>query len=679
MKPPRATIDFETRSACNLKTHGSWRYSLDPTTEVLCFAFRLPHWEPGRTGLWHPEFRVPKIREKFDMNDMAELFAWIASSELVEAHNAWFERGIWKNIMVPAYDWPAIQPHQWRCSAAKAAAHALPRALDAVAVVLDCTELKDDHGTKIMKRMTKPRRARKAERELYDAWDYDLPLLYFEDEATLDRLCAYCQQDVLTEEAVSDQLDDLNETETAVYLLDQAMNERGFALDERAIRTALSLIATETTRLNGELAKVTNGYVHKATERKNLMTWLESVNFPLPNTQKLTIDEALTTRKAPAQAKRAIEILQELGKSSTAKYERMRDWRCVDGRAHGGLLYHGASTGRWAGAGIQPQNFPKGKVKDIEAAWAALIANDRTAIHTINPSIMGLLSESLRGAIVPSPGHQLYVADYASIEARVLPWLAGDDETIELFKTGADIYCEMASEIYHKPCNKYDHPQERALGKVAILGLGYQMGVTRFIDTCWLMARIRIDEALSQRTVDAYRAKFWRVKQLWYDTERAAMDAVDTGEPQMAGQVMFSVEDKDYPFLYCMLPSGRRLAYPQPRLQEKVTPWGSTTGLTFMGINPVTRQWQRQHTYGGMLVENIDQAVARDLMAEAALRCEVHPVYTPILTVHDELIAEAPLGQGSVAEFEQLMAECPTWGAGIPVAAEGWTGLRYRK
>jgi DNA polymerase bacteriophage-type len=517
-----------------------------------------------------------------------------------------------------------------------------------------------------------------------------MPLLYHESREEFERIFAYCRQDVLAEESLSNSLPDLNETETRVYLIDQLLNERGFRLCRTSLDSALDLLRQESDRLNEELGYVTDGYVLKATERDNLKDWLRiSEGCDLDNTQKDYIASVLETRNLTENARKALEIMQDAGRSSTAKFVKMGHWICPDDRVHGGLLYHGASTGRWSGQGVQPQNFAKGDVKiaDMEKAWQIINTRDRKLIESTDftfggkkpsfGSVMDVLSAATRGAIIASEGNQLYVADYASIEARVLAWLADEQELMQLFRDGADIYCVMASEIYGYPCNKNDHPKERALGKVAILGLGYQMGWSKFVATVALMAHIDISDELSQRTVEAYRTKFWRIKQLWYDMESAAIRAVRTRKPQQCGKVTWFMYGT---FLYCELPSGRRLAYPEAKLRMKTMPWGEEKqALTYMGINSYSRQWQRQDSYGGLLVENADQAIARDLMAAAIVRCEDSGIYTPILSVHDEMIAEAKLGTGSVHEFEHLMSTCPDWATDCPVAAEGWAGVRYRK
>lgn len=685
----KATVDFETRSACSLKNCGAWKYSLDPSTEVLCLAYRLPVMPVGAVALWHPSFMSLGIEEGGDVASLLELFAWIDGGGLLEAHNAAFEQAIWTNILAPCYGFPLVPPASWRCSAAKAAAHALPRKLAEAGAALHVAVLKDDAGHKLMLKLSKPRKPRKKEREAWAA-RYGLssihPRVYFEDSSLFQQLWDYCRQDVLAEEALSARLDDLNPQETQYYLLDQRMNQRGFQLDLEAVETALSLITAETTTLNAELTTLTHGAVTRATQRERLKDWLGTEGVILDDTQGTTIDSCLAADASSiysqgelsVAARRALEILRTLGRSSTAKYETMRDWACPDGRVRGGLLYHGATTGRWTGSGVQPHNFPKGTIKgfDMEAAWDLIKSGDITAIASTYPSVMEALACALRGAIIAKKGKQLYVADYASIEARVLLWLAKDDTGLTLFRTGQDIYCDMAASIYDRPITKAD-TAERSMGKVAILGLGYQMGGSKFQETCATFG-ITIDEEFATQVVTAYREKYWRVKQLWTDVEDAALRAMSSkGATIPCGAVQWLREGT---FLYCILPSGRRLAYPFPEVRERQTPWGATKmALTYKSVNAYSRQWTRETTYGGKLVENIVQAIARDILAAALQRCEESGVYVPVLSVHDEILAEAIQGTGSVLEFEQLLTTLPRWACGLPIAAEGWQGRRYHK
>lgn len=716
--PPKATIDFETRSACSIKDCGSWRYSLDPTTSVMCLAFRLPHWEEGRTALWHPAYPHLGIRES-DRDELDELFDWIASGGLVEAHNAWFERGIWTNICVPKLGWPAIGHRQWRCSAAKAAAYSLPRSLDMLTVALALAVKKDTEGAKIMKKVSKPRKPRKAEVKqwllensdigttkqvvkslhftvsptdegwLVDAtWEdgaqversYRLPFFWHEGVEEFERLWAYCRQDVLAEEAVSHRLRDLSAKETEMYLMDQAINERGFQLDRGGIEAALEVVDGIFSELNAELVSLTAGQVEKATQRARMIQWFNEMGLPLEDTQGNTIDGWLRREDLGAEVRRGLELVRALGRSSTAKFVAAQNWAApATWRVHGGLLYHGAGTGRWSGSGVQPHNFPRGSIKDMDFAWEVIKTRDVALMELMYGDVMTLLSHALRGMIVPSPGRRLMVADYAAIEARVVLWLAEDDEALDVFRRRECIYMAMATEIYGRPItDKVKQADERQMGKQAVLGLGYQMGAKKFQATLAEKWGIFIELDFAQLIVDKYREKFWRVKKMWWDQEAAAIAAVkQPGRQFRCGRVRWMCFDG---FLHCRLPSGRLLGYCDPRVEQKATPWGEKRDcLTYMGVDPYTKKWRRQDTYGGMLVENITQATARDLMADAMLRCHEEGTYDVILSVHDELIAECDEDKGSVEDFEAVMAHVPDWADGCPVAAEGWTGYRYKK
>ncbi len=678
---PAASIDFESRSACSLRKSGAWKYSIDPTTEILCLAYRLPAWESGRVELWAPAFPHLGIAETYE-EGLYDFIQWVESGGLLAAWNASFERCMWTNILTTRFGWPLPSISQWKCSAAKAAAHALPRGLEGAGSALALSIVKDTEGAKAMKKAMKPRKSWKKERDQSAKTGIPLPnILWHESRELFEKVWAYCRVDILAEEAISQTLPDLSPEEQTIYTLDQTINERGFQLDGCAVSTALHLIAGETKRLNGELSVVTGGKVQKATQRAQMIKWFASEGLDLPDTQKETIDDLLDSQdlpnadNMPDSCKRGLEIIRTLGRSSTAKYEAMKNWMDPhDNRIRGGLLYHGATTGRWSGSGVQPHNFVRGSIKDMDGLWEALKAGrpflrkDGVAID-----LMVALSEGLRGAIVAAEGKSLFVADYAAIEARVVMWLAGEKEALNIFRTGADIYLDMASDIYGYPCNKKDHSAERQIGKIAILGLGYQMGASKFRATCEKGGSI-IDEEFAQSVVSAFREKYWRVKQMWWDQEDAAISAVLSNRPVTCGYVSWVPEGS---FLYCVLPSGRRIAYPFPEIRPRSTPWGAVkNSLTFMGIHPLSRKWVRQTTYGGSLVENITQSVARDVMAEAMLRCELSS-YPVVLSVHDEGISER--AGGDLDEFLALMSKNPKWSVGLPIACEGFVTRRYKK
>jgi DNA polymerase len=771
-RQPRATIDFESRSECDIE-RGSWAYSEHPTTQVLCLVYRLPTWAAGRTEVWYPDFPQFNLTAA---EEPQELFDWILNGGLIEAHSSFFEYCMWRNQMVAKYGWPSIGDSQWRCSAAKAATHSLARSLEGAVQACGLPIGKDMEGSKVMKKMASPRRALKRDRL---AWARqhapcstcsatgkvpkfkkngapakglgkcmscdgtgvdangtfpDMPTLWHESEEMLLRLIDYCRIDVLAEEGLSEHLPDLIPQEEEVFLVDQAMNARGFALDRDAVSAALRLIDGEFSEFNAELIALTDGAVEKATQRDRMKAWLRSEGLNLEDTTADTLDDVIEKAKSGYYAEddvpwadrptekaiRGVELMRMLGRSSTAKYIKMADWMGQDGRVHGGLLYHGAGTGRWAGKGIQPHNFPKGTLPyfDMEEAWIILKRGTTEEISEVYRSVMEALSNALRGAIVPRPGYQLYVADFAAIECRVLLWAAGQLDALSVFYEGRCPYLDMASSIYGYQCwdasldldaNKKKFKTERNMGKPAVLGLGYQMGASKFVESaagygielvedqdctiCGYPSKehrkqdrdhryvpANPDLITSVKIVNAYRSKMDKVVAMWNDQNDSAVRAVlNRGRKVPCGKVVWhwpATSD----FLYCILPSGRALSYPFPEVKCKLTPWGSESWcMTFMGVDAYTKQWQRQTTYGGLLVENIIQAIARDLMAMAALRCERSGLYIPILTVHDELIAEAPIGKGDVKEFEHMMAEVPDWGDGCPVEAEGWRGPRYRK
>jgi DNA polymerase len=731
--------------------------------------------------LWHPAFPklgMPEAGER----ELIDLLEWVDSGQLVEAHNAAFERAIWTNIGVPRHGWSRVEPHQWRCSAAKAAAHALPRSLDDAIEALFLDVKKDMEGSALMKKLVKPRNPKLSDWQAWgrqnapckecsgtgrvvsvkkdgtptkrgatcgtcDGAGYNpnavlppMPTLYHESVEQFERLFAYCRQDVLAEESLSERIPDLSDEENELYVLDQTINERGFRLDREAIDAALALIDGEFAGLNAELQTLTGGQVEKATQRKKMLAWLETEGVFLDDTTADTVDRVLEKPTGlPDKARRGLEILRLLGRSSTAKYERMADVICPDDRARGSLLFHGASTGRWTGAGIQPHNFPRGEIKDPvtheapdpELLWAFLKTRDRELITAEYGGVMPALSSALRGVIVPTPGKDLFVSDFSGIEACVLFWVAGDEVGLQILREGGDLYNEMATTIFGHPVfrKKDEHKEKGQVGKVAILGLGYQMGAAKFVETAWDLGGVKIVEDLycqhkeprtstmvrrefgqpetatwtavcglstkqhgdvnhpfthdkpdtmtAVKVVDAYRTKFHRVKAFWRDIERAAIAAVrNKGSVETCGPTHWFCHGD---FLYCELPSGRMLAYPYPTLQKTITSWGEERAqLTYMGMSQFSHRWDRQHSYGGMLTENVVQAIARDLIAAAMLRCE-RAGYEVVLSVHDELLAEREIGKGDAHEFNRLMAVLPTWAAGCPVKAEGWSGPRYKK
>ncbi len=652
-------IDFETRSRCDIGDTGAWRYAEDPSTEVLCMAFAV---NDLPVEIWYPGEDMPK-----------DLKYYIEYGFKVEAHNAFFERAIWRNIMVPKFGWPDIPDVQWACSAAKAATHALPRSLGGVGAALHLAVVKNEDGKRVMMKLARPRKATKKDSS---EWH--------NDSQSFRELYDYCQADVAAERAIDKKLRDLTPTERDIWLLDQRINERGIRVDMPAIKAALSIIGEYTGRKRTEFMRLTG--IDSPTKLDQFKEWLKARGVPLTSLNKNDVSELLEKNKnLPQQVKDALRVRQELGKSSTAKYAAVAESVCRDGKLRDLLMYHGASTGRWTGKLVQPQNFPKNTFKgNFEQYFEILKRGELDTFEMCYADPMATLSATIRGIFIPSENHVFFGGDYSAIEARVLFWLASESKGLNMFRLGQDIYKDLATSIYNKPFESITK-EERDLGKRGVLGCGYGMGAEKFKATCWDFARVEITEELSERVVHAYRTKYRPVVVMWQLQEMAAKQAMETKKTVRCGKVLWGVHDG---FLFCRLPSGRCLAYPEPKIELVKTSWGEMKpSITFMGVNPKTKQWERGSTYGGKIVENITQAVARDLMAEAMLRCEAAG-FKVVLTVHDELLTEANTNGKEIPKltmditlktFEALMAKLPAWADGIPVKAEGWYGGRYTK
>lgn len=768
MRQHKITIDFETRSRVNLKTHGTWVYAIDPSTEVMCISWRCG----DEKGFWHMGHtdQIKKLKTKIeraknlrdrakqqarrdnyqdqidqmrdDIEDLREspvptrLFELIAEGTLVEAHNAFFERCIWQHICVERMGWLEIGEDQWRCSAAKAAMHAIPRSLEEATKEMCPHEEKDLEGRQVMLKLCKPAKPTKAEPDRK----------WHEEASDLRILWAYCEQDTKSEEALSESLIDLPDRELQLWQMDQRMNLRGFYCDHDLAHKAIALAKETQANLNGDLATATHGSIEKATQRTAIRAWLKGKLGFDPGGTGAPVLEALMLGDLSAEVREVMQIVLGANKTSVKKYQAMLDRSDpVDHRIRDMMMYHGAGTGRWAGKGVQPHNFPRGFSKDMEADCAmVLVSNLRDLLLLMEYSaseVMELLSWILRGALCAPDGRILYVADYAAIEARVLVWLANDQAALQVFRDGKDIYKDMATAIYNIPYSEVES-EHRRMGKQAILGLGYQMGAPKFWDTIagyepeykgvgmnkdWVeftckpgdvilkalhTAAKRVgDETLEDRlkygwtinddnkafllrsipdqdmreqayrfmfvrdVVIKYRTKYDTVKTMWSDQNKAAIAAVeDRGSRQTANNVTWWCDNND--FLRCTLPSGRDLFYRKPHIKKNKF---GNPALNYWSVDAVTKKFWETSTYGGKLVENITQAVARDLMADAMLLLDKHPTYDLLASVHDELICEADQGSGDVKEFENLMATVPAWAQGCPVKAEGWSGMRYRK
>ena len=632
------SIDFETRSAVDLRKTGVYKYASDPSTDIWCMAYKAP---------WSDDVQVWLPGDEMD----AHLEDWIVEGGLLSAWNANFERTIWNEIMVSRYQWPRTSIKQWRCTMAQASAMGLPRALGQAASVLGVEEQKDKAGVALMLRMARPRKV-----------NADGSYTWWNTKDKIDTLVAYCIQDVKTELSVAATLNDMPDSERRLYQLDQRINDRGVKVDLDLIERVSKLANSASENIDAEIKRLTNGQVKAATNAMDLTAWLRGYGLQVKSVDKQTVTRMLGMEKLHPIIKQVLRLRQDGAKSSTAKYEAMVNAANADNRMRGLLMYHGAATGRWSGRLVQPQNFPRPQKKqdELDQIIAKLKADEDVSEYGAGTV---LASDLLRSMLIAEDGHRLMFADYSAIEARVLAWIAGQTDLVETFRNGGDVYKEMASAIYNVNVENVTDGQ-RQVGKMAILGCGYGMGGKRFAEQCATMG-INVDEDEAKRIVSVYREKNNRIARYWRDSENEFVEMV-----KEAGRVR-SVE--------LPLPSGRSLTYHNPRIIQRETPWGAMRDTAQVDtLNSVTRQWVSQIIWGGLLTENVVQATARDLMATAMMALELKG-YNVILSVHDEIISEVPDDFGSLEEMIDIMTRCPSWADGCPINAEGKEGKRYRK
>jgi DNA polymerase len=632
------SVDFETRSAVDLRKTGVYKYASDSSTDIWCMAYKAP---------WSDDVQVWLPGNEMDVS----LEDWIVEGGLLSAWNANFERTIWNEIMVGRYQWPRTGIKQWRCTMAQASAMGLPRALGQAASVLGVEEQKDKAGAALMLRMARPRKV-----------NADGSYTWWNTKDKIDTLVAYCIQDVKTELSVAETLNAMPDSERRLYQLDQRINDRGVKVDLDLIERVSKLANSASENIDAEIKRLTNGQVKAATNAMDLTAWLRGYGLQVKSVDKQTVTRMLGMEKLHPIIKQVLRLRQDGAKSSTAKYEAMVNAANADDRMRGLLMYHGAATGRWSGRLVQPQNFPRPQKKqaELDEIIAKLKADEDVSEYGAGTV---LASDLLRSMLIADDGHRLMFADYSAIEARVLAWIAGQTDLVETFRKGGDVYKEMASAIYNVNVESVTDGQ-RQVGKMAILGCGYGMGGKRFAEQCATMG-INVDEDEAKRIVSVYREKNNRIAQYWRDSENDFVEMV-----KGAGRVG-SVE--------LPLPSGRSLTYHNPRIIQRETPWGAMRDTAQVDtLNSVTRQWVSQIIWGGLLTENVVQATARDLMATAMMALELKG-YNVILSVHDEIICEVPDDFGSLEEMIEIMTRVPAWADGCPVNAEGKEGKRYRK
>lgn len=649
-----AHLDFETFSEVDIRKVGGYRYARHPSTEVLIACWQLP-------GMAEPAVWLPRTQPM-----PARLRRWVERGGKVGAHNASFERVVWRYTL-PRHcdDLPPVADRQWVCTAAKAAASGLPRSLEKALMAMDLRVRKDTEGSKLIQVFCKPRKPTKA-----DARTRILP----EQDERFQRFIEYGQQDVRGEAALHSVLPDLSPREQEFFEQDMRMNDRGLPIDIPLVKKALAVVQVLEAHVKKRVHALSGGV--NATQVQKMLAVFAEHGVELENLRKETITEALKDKNLTPQARDLLQLRVEAGKASTKKLISMM--ACADPDdwvVQGSFLFHGAHTGRYAGRLVQPQNFIRGMLKDKqrEAVFRLLELADPDLMLMLHEWPIDVISQSMRGFIKAPRGHELAVVDYTAIEARVLAWVAGEEHMLQAYREGVDVYKLMAMRLYGLASIADVTDEQRRISKNLVLGCGYQLGGVRFVDYA-ANAGVIITEEFAKEAVDVYRKGHPAIVASWKMVESLAVEAV-----RNPGTVTRGLKCKFYMkkhWLCVQLPSGREIRYPYAKATI-IERWGKPAWqISFR--TEVKGQFFRESTYGGKLIENIVQGIARDVMMEGIWNAEKNG-YPALGTVHDELIALRKLGTTDVKFLEQTVCDIPRWGKGIPLAAKGFVTVRYRK
>jgi len=637
------TIDFETRSTCDLKKAGAWQYSQHPTTDIWCACFCV---DDGEVKTWRSGDPVP----------IEIITAAADPSHVVVAHNAGFERSIWVNILGPRYGWPAVGLDRFRCTMAMAQAMALPAALGNAAEALGLDHKKDDRGRLLMLRMARPRKPRKGEDPRAVRWH--------DDPKLIERLIAYCVKDVQAERALYKRLPPLIDAEQAIWQLNMEINERGIPIDRALLVGAIKAAQKTEERIQTEFHEITDLSPYQ-TEK--LLLWLKTAGAEVTDLRAETLEKALAGELAPL-ARRAIELRLAHAQASAKKLIAFAAHCDADDRARGSFQYHGAHTGRFTSHGIQTQNMKKAQSEDLGAVITAVMEGRDLPLN--------VLGDLPRAIIAAAPGRQFFAADYSGIESVTIAWLAGEQAKLDMWrkffatKDPADDPYFLIGKMMGVP-----DKDARAIGKVADLAFGYAGGVN-----AW--RKFAPDDPRSDAEIKDLQ-KRWkgahpRIVQFWHGLERAAINAVKHRDAlfSVGKHLAFRMAADDI-FLKLSLPTGRALSYPFARISrndrdEDVVIYKVPKGPLMVdcrgGIG----------TYGGHLAENVTQAVARDVLTHGMMQLDAAG-FPICLHVHDEVVAEVENGFSSVEEFVSIMTAVPAWAEGLPLSAKGRNGPRFAK
>nr|DAU33677.1 MAG TPA: DNA polymerase I [Bacteriophage sp.] len=655
------SLDLETYSSVSLKKAGVYPYAESPDFEILLFGYSVNGGPVHVVDIACGE-QIPEPVLSALTDDTVIKWAFNASFERI-CLSYWLQRHHPEHFKSYSIPEDSVQnylnPEAWRCSMVWSAYMGLPLSLEGAGAVLKLDDQKLSEGKDLIRYFCVPcaptksngGRTRNLPAHAPDKWTlfkkYNLRDVEVE-MAIQQRLRHYPVPDFVWEE----------------YHLDQEINDRGIAIDMGIVENAICLDERSKAELSDKMKSCTS--LENPNSVMQLKAWLSEHGMETDSLGKKAVVSML--KDAPADLRRVLELRLQLSKSSVKKYTAMQDTLCADGRARGMFQFYGANrSGRWAGRHIQLQNLPQNHLPDLEEARSLVKAGDYDALQLLYEDIPDTLSQLIRTAFVPKEGYKFIVSDFSAIEARVLSFLAGETWRMEVFETGGDIYCASASQMFHVPVEKHGRNAHlRQKGKIAELALGYggSVGALKAMGAL----EMGLQEKELQPLVASWREANPKIVQFWWDVDRAAKEAIRLRTEAETHGIRFIYQSA---MLFIELPSGRRLSYVKPRIGENQ--FGGEA-ITYEGTGS-TKKWERIESYGPKIVENITQAISRDILAYA-MKTLSHCFI--VAHVHDELIIECPKAVSLKAICNQ-MGGTPPWIEGLTLRADGYETMFYRK
>ncbi len=637
------SLDLETYSDVDLSKCGVYKYAESPAFEILLFGVSVNGGDIAVYDLVRGD-EVPK-----------EIIAALSDETVTKwAYNAAFERVCLSNYLE---EW--LEPEGWRCTMVWSAYLGLPLSLESVGAALGLEKQKLTEGKDLIRYFCVPCKPTKAN----GGRTRNLPE---HDREKWERFKTYNFRDVETEMQIQQRLSKFPVPDFVweEYRLDQEINDRGIGVDMEMVRRAIAMDGRSKAELSAAMKKLTE--LENPNSVQQMKQWLLENGMETDSLDKKAVAELL--KDAPEPLKTVLTLRQQLARSSVKKYTAMENAVCADSRAHGMFQFYGANrTGRYSGRIIQLQNLPQNHIPDLTQARALVQCGDYDALKLLYEDVPDTLSQLIRTAFVPQDGRKFIVADFSAIEARVIAWLAGEKWRLKVFEDGGDIYCASASQMFRVPVEKHGvNGHLRQKGKIAELALGYGGSVGALKSMGALEMGLAEEEL--QPLVDMWRSSNPHIIELWWDVDRAVKECIKKRIFTETHGIRFVYQSG---MMFITLPSGRRLAYVRPGIGENR--FGGES-VTYMGVGG-TKKWERLETFGGKLVENIVQAVSRDILCYAMRTLSCCSI---VAHVHDEIIIEADRRMSLAAVCEQ-MGRTPPWAKGLLLRADGYECDFYQK